>query len=49
MPNKRIKSDVTHCPIFCLEENDAKKRPTCSAAYAGVRLLGVNCEQICKN
>ena len=34
--NKRIKSDVTHCPIFCLKENDAKKRPICSAAYAGV-------------
>lgn len=24
-PNKRIKSDLTHCPIFCLKENDAKK------------------------
>ncbi|GEK76934.1 hypothetical protein PAT01_22380 [Pseudoalteromonas atlantica] len=34
--NKRIKSDVPHCPIFCLKENDAKKRPTCSAVYAGV-------------
>ena len=35
--NKRINSDVTYCPIFCLKDNDAKKRPTCSAAYAGVR------------
>lgn len=38
-PNKRIKPDVSSCPVFCLKENDAKSRPTCSAAYAGVSRL----------